>query len=173
MAYEGNGPGMAENGPRRGDAWRHEMMKRNNKLDSENKFAGTSERSGSWVRIRFLRLGLNASEQRKIQCEGCECRGVCPHARTCACMPSRPLTYPPRYRCLQYSSAFHNTTAIVGAGVLGLPYAMKYLTWPGGVVMMLFAWGTSLYTLYQLVFMHELDGAASTYDILAGMILLC
>ena len=51
--------------------------------------------------------------------------------------------------------------------------AMKYLTWPGGVVMMLLAWGTSLYTLYQLVNMHELDGAALTYDMLAGMRLLC
>jgi hypothetical protein len=26
-------------------------------------------------------------------------------------------------------AAFHNVTAMVGAGVLGLPYAMVYLTW--------------------------------------------
>lgn len=26
-------------------------------------------------------------------------------------------------------SAFHNVTAMVGAGVLSLPYAMVYLTW--------------------------------------------
>lgn len=55
-------------------------------------------------------------------------------------------------------SAFHNTTAIVGAGVLGLPYAMSFLTWPGGVIVMALAWGTSLYTLWQLCAMHELDG---------------
>jgi amino acid permease len=55
-------------------------------------------------------------------------------------------------------SAFHNTTAIVGAGVLGLPFAMKYLMWPGGVVVMCLSWATSLYTLWQLCAMHELDG---------------
>eukprot|EP00208_Stichococcus_sp_RCC1054_P002184 CAMPEP_0206149468 /NCGR_PEP_ID=MMETSP1473-20131121/37794_1 /ASSEMBLY_ACC=CAM_ASM_001109 /TAXON_ID=1461547 /ORGANISM="Stichococcus sp, Strain RCC1054" /LENGTH=520 /DNA_ID=CAMNT_0053546931 /DNA_START=237 /DNA_END=1799 /DNA_ORIENTATION=- len=55
-------------------------------------------------------------------------------------------------------SAFHNTTAIVGAGVLGLPFAMKYLLWPGGVVIMILSWITSLYTLWQLCAMHELDG---------------
>ena len=47
-------------------------------------------------------------------------------------------------------SAFHNTTAIVGAGVLGLPFAMKYLTWSGGVIVMCLSWGTSLYTLWQV-----------------------
>ena len=57
------------------------------------------------------------------------------------------------------STAFHNTTAIVGAGVLGLPYAMKYYTWSGGIIMMILAWVISLYTLKQLVAMHEMDGA--------------
>ncbi len=47
-------------------------------------------------------------------------------------------------------SAFHNTTAIVGAGVLGLPFAMKYLTWSGGVIVMCLSWVTSLYTLWQV-----------------------
>lgn len=28
-----------------------------------------------------------------------------------------------------WSSAFHNVTAMVGAGVLGLPYAMSQLGW--------------------------------------------
>lgn len=49
----------------------------------------------------------------------------------------------------RWYSAFHNTTAIVGAGVLGLPFAMKFLLWPGGVVIMLLSWLTSLYTLWQ------------------------
>lgn len=51
--------------------------------------------------------------------------------------------------CCCRRSAFHNTTAIVGAGVLGLPFAMKYLMWPGGVVVMCLSWITSLYTLWQ------------------------
>ena len=34
--------------------------------------------------------------------------------------------------CFRYYSAFHNVTAMVGAGVLGLPSAMSYLEWPGG-----------------------------------------
>lgn len=55
-------------------------------------------------------------------------------------------------------SAFHNTTAIVGAGLLGLPFAMKFLLWPGGVVVLALSWITSLYTLWQMCAMHELDG---------------
>jgi hypothetical protein len=31
----------------------------------------------------------------------------------------------------RYYSAFHNVTAMVGAGVLGLPSAMSFLEWPG------------------------------------------
>ncbi len=49
-----------------------------------------------------------------------------------------------------HTAAVHNVTAIVGAGVLGLPYAMAYLTWPGGVVVLLLSWTTSLYTLWQV-----------------------
>jgi Transmembrane amino acid transporter protein len=52
--------------------------------------------------------------------------------------------------CWCKCSAFHNTTAIVGAGVLGLPFAMKYLTWSGGVIVMCLSWVTSLYTLWQV-----------------------
>lgn len=55
-------------------------------------------------------------------------------------------------------AAFHNITAIVGAGVLGLPFAMSYLTWYGGVVIMVLSWVTSLYTLWQLVELHEFKG---------------
>ena len=45
-----------------------------------------------------------------------------------------PLTGP--YLGCRLHSCFHNTTAMVGAGVLGLPYAFKYLTWPGGIVVL-------------------------------------
>ncbi|VYS49636.1 unnamed protein product [Arabidopsis thaliana] len=44
-----------------------------------------------------------------------------------------------------YYSAFHNVTAIVGAGVLGLPYAMSEL-----------GWVITLYTFWQMIEMHEM-----------------
>ncbi|KAK9806840.1 hypothetical protein WJX72_004583 [[Myrmecia] bisecta] len=55
-------------------------------------------------------------------------------------------------------SAFHNVTAMVGAGVLGLPYAMAYLGWGPGVFLMLLSWVVTLYTLWQLCAMHEWKG---------------
>ncbi|CAK0779930.1 hypothetical protein CVIRNUC_004892 [Coccomyxa viridis] len=56
------------------------------------------------------------------------------------------------------SSAFHNVTAMVGAGVLGLPSAMSYLGWPGGIIVLVLSWVISLYTLWQLCVLHEIDG---------------
>ncbi|XWS40629.1 hypothetical protein CRYUN_Cryun17cG0012100 [Craigia yunnanensis] len=53
-------------------------------------------------------------------------------------------------------SAFHNVTAMVGAGVLGLPYAMSELGWGPGVVIMVLSWIITLYTLWQMVEMHEM-----------------
>ncbi|XVF49679.1 hypothetical protein PTKIN_Ptkin04bG0032200 [Pterospermum kingtungense] len=53
-------------------------------------------------------------------------------------------------------SAFHNVTAMVGAGVLGLPYAMSHLGWGPGVVIMVMSWVITLYTLWQMVEMHEM-----------------
>ncbi|GAB4860497.1 Lysine histidine transporter 1 [Ancistrocladus abbreviatus] len=53
-------------------------------------------------------------------------------------------------------SAFHNVTAMVGAGVLGLPYAMSELGWGPGVTIMVLSWVITLYTLWQLVEMHEI-----------------
>ncbi|KVI06175.1 Amino acid transporter, transmembrane [Cynara cardunculus var. scolymus] len=47
-------------------------------------------------------------------------------------------------------SAFHNVTAMVGAGVLGLPYAMG-----PGITVMILSWVITLYTLWQMVEMHE------------------
>ncbi|XP_049359496.1 lysine histidine transporter 2-like [Solanum verrucosum] len=55
-----------------------------------------------------------------------------------------------------YYSAFHNVTAMVGAGVLGLPYAMSQLGWGVGVTVMVLAWVITLYTLWQMVQMHEM-----------------
>ncbi|KAL1553323.1 Lysine histidine transporter 1 [Salvia divinorum] len=56
-------------------------------------------------------------------------------------------------------SAFHNVTAIVGAGVLALPYAMAQLGWGPGVTVLVVSWIVTLYSLWQMVEMHEMvDG---------------
>ncbi|CAM6038293.1 unnamed protein product [Sphagnum compactum] len=54
-------------------------------------------------------------------------------------------------------SAFHNVTAMVGAGVLSLPSAMAYLTWGPGMALLALSWVVTLFTLWQLVEMHELE----------------
>ncbi|XP_050231502.1 lysine histidine transporter-like 2 [Mercurialis annua] len=53
-------------------------------------------------------------------------------------------------------AAFHNVTAMVGAGVLSLPYAMSNLGWGPGVVILFLSWIITLYTLWQMVEMHEM-----------------
>jgi amino acid permease len=53
-------------------------------------------------------------------------------------------------------SAFHNVTAMVGAGVLSLPYAMSLLGWGPGVVILVLSWVITLFTLWQMVEMHEM-----------------
>nr|GMC50825.1 lysine histidine transporter 1-like [Ipomoea batatas] len=53
-------------------------------------------------------------------------------------------------------SAFHNVTAMVGAGVLSLPYAMAHLGWGAGVTVLIISWIITLYTLWQMVEMHEM-----------------
>ncbi|XP_074319169.1 lysine histidine transporter 1-like [Silene latifolia] len=53
-------------------------------------------------------------------------------------------------------SAFHNVTAMVGAGVLGLPFAMSQLGWGPGVAILVLSWVITLYTLWQMVEMHEM-----------------
>ncbi|KAK7322371.1 hypothetical protein VNO77_25750 [Canavalia gladiata] len=53
-------------------------------------------------------------------------------------------------------SAFHNVTAMVGAGILGLPYAISQLSWIPGVAVITFSWMITFYSLWQLIQMHEL-----------------
>ncbi|KAM7266560.1 hypothetical protein ACFE04_004457 [Oxalis oulophora] len=52
-------------------------------------------------------------------------------------------------------ATFHNVTAMVGAGVLGLPFAMSQLGWVAGTLAIFFSWLITFYTLWQLVGMHE------------------
>ncbi|KAJ4955768.1 hypothetical protein NE237_012551 [Protea cynaroides] len=53
-------------------------------------------------------------------------------------------------------AAFHNVTAMVGAGVLSLPYAMSELGWGPGVVILILSWMITFFTLWQMVEMHEM-----------------
>ncbi|KAG6512448.1 hypothetical protein ZIOFF_030559 [Zingiber officinale] len=53
-------------------------------------------------------------------------------------------------------SAFHNVTAMVGAGVLSLPFALSELGWGPGVAILVTSWIITLYTLWQMVEMHEM-----------------
>jgi amino acid permease len=62
--------------------------------------------------------------------------------------PSRTATW--------WYSAIHNITAMVGAGVLSLPYTMVFLGWGPGIVVHVLSWLVTLYTLWQLVQMHEI-----------------
>ncbi|OWM90580.1 hypothetical protein CDL15_Pgr014883 [Punica granatum] len=52
-------------------------------------------------------------------------------------------------------SVFHNVTSMVGAGVLGLPYAMAELGWGPGVTILVLSWIITLFTLWQMVQLHE------------------
>ncbi|XP_021759121.1 lysine histidine transporter 1-like [Chenopodium quinoa] len=45
---------------------------------------------------------------------------------------------------------------MVGAGILGLPYAMSQLGWGPGVTILVLSWMVTLYTLWQMVEMHEI-----------------
>ncbi|CAN7087653.1 unnamed protein product [Brassica oleracea var. botrytis] len=54
-----------------------------------------------------------------------------------------------------YYSAFHNVTAMVGAGVLGLPFAMSQLGWGPGLVAIMLSWLITFYSLWQMVNLHE------------------
>ena len=57
-----------------------------------------------------------------------------------------------------YHAAFHSICAVVGAGVLGLPYAFKYLGWFWGLLTLSVLFCVSLYTSYLLSELHE-DGS--------------
>ena len=57
-----------------------------------------------------------------------------------------------------YHAAFHSICAVVGAGVLGLPYAFKYLGWFTGLTTLSVLFCVSSYTSYLLSELHE-DGS--------------
>ncbi|KAG9130000.1 hypothetical protein Leryth_007112 [Lithospermum erythrorhizon] len=53
-------------------------------------------------------------------------------------------------------STVHNVTAMVGAGVLSLPYAMSQMGWAAGSVVLFMSWAITFYTIWQMVEMHEM-----------------
>ncbi|KAL2484750.1 Lysine histidine transporter-like 6 [Abeliophyllum distichum] len=52
-------------------------------------------------------------------------------------------------------STFHTVTAMVGAGVLSLPYAMAYMGWGPGTFVMVLSWCITLHTMWQMIQLHE------------------
>ncbi|XP_057962842.1 lysine histidine transporter-like 6 [Malania oleifera] len=61
---------------------------------------------------------------------------------------------PPREAKWWYST-FHCVTAMIGAGVLSLPYAMAYLGWGPGTMVLLVSWCITLNTMWQMIQLHE------------------
>ncbi|KAF8040225.1 hypothetical protein BT93_B2457 [Corymbia citriodora subsp. variegata] len=58
-------------------------------------------------------------------------------------------------RAKWWYSTFHTVTAMIGAGVLSLPYAMAYLGWGPGIIMLVLSWCMTLNTMWQMVQFHE------------------
>ena len=54
-----------------------------------------------------------------------------------------------------YHAAFHSITAMVGAGILALPYSFSYLTWSGGIISLVLCTTVSLYCSHLLAEFHE------------------
>ena len=54
-----------------------------------------------------------------------------------------------------YHAAFHSITAMVGAGILALPYSFSYLTWSGGIISLVLCTSVSLYCSHLLAEFHE------------------
>ncbi|GAB2226568.1 hypothetical protein Droror1_Dr00022378 [Drosera rotundifolia] len=63
-------------------------------------------------------------------------------------------TGPPRHAKWWYST-FHTVTAMVGAGVLSLPYAMAYLGWGPGTMVLFLSWCITLNSMWQMTQLHE------------------
>ncbi|KAH6835090.1 lysine histidine transporter 1 [Perilla frutescens var. hirtella] len=63
---------------------------------------------------------------------------------------------PPKRSGKWWFSAVHNVSAMVGAGVLCFPYSMSELGWGPGLTVIILSWIITLYTLWQMVEMHEM-----------------
>ncbi|KDD72007.1 transmembrane amino acid transporter protein, partial [Helicosporidium sp. ATCC 50920] len=54
-----------------------------------------------------------------------------------------------------YHAALHSMCAVVGAGVLGLPYSIAHLGWVGGLTCLTLLTSFSIYTSWLLSALHE------------------
>ncbi|KAL2546379.1 Lysine histidine transporter-like 6 [Forsythia ovata] len=81
-----------------------------------------------------------------------------------ASAPSQPKEVPaddkwtengPSRKAKWWYSTFHTVTAMVGAGVLSLPYAMAYLGWGPGTLVLAVSWFITLNTMWQMIQLHE------------------
>ncbi|XP_022775814.1 lysine histidine transporter-like 6 isoform X2 [Durio zibethinus] len=61
----------------------------------------------------------------------------------------------PTRRAKWWYSTFHTVTAMIGAGVLSLPYAMAYLGWGPGTMVLVLSWCMTLNTMWQIIQLHE------------------
>nr|KJB80081.1 hypothetical protein B456_013G080400 [Gossypium raimondii] len=61
----------------------------------------------------------------------------------------------PTRRAKWWYSTFHTVTAMIGAGVLSLPYAMAYLGWGPGTMVLVLSWCMTLNTMWQMIQLHE------------------
>ncbi|XP_021299686.1 lysine histidine transporter-like 6 isoform X1 [Herrania umbratica] len=61
----------------------------------------------------------------------------------------------PARRAKWWYSTFHTVTAMIGAGVLSLPYAMAYLGWGPGTMVLVLSWCMTLNTMWQMIQLHE------------------
>lgn len=169
--HQFNGAHGAENGGDRG-ASAHDV---HNYMLAQNKFDEAHELPGAQRRVAACSL-LAAREQSECWCGLLSKHALHEAAplvggslsisdirrRLPVTWPFQQAHYTQSQRCRNtcvgtaertgkwHMAAVHNVTAIVGAGVLGLPYAMAYLTWSGGVIVLLLSWTTSLYTLWQV-----------------------
>lgn len=71
--------------------------------------------------------------------------------------PHHPPT-PSRTPASWLMACFHIITAIIGAGVLGLPHALSMLGWLGGVVSLVAFFAVTLVCSFMLADMYEVDG---------------
>ena len=56
---------------------------------------------------------------------------------------------------IRVDTAYHNVTAMVGAGVLNLPATFAVLGWAGGMIALIASLGISWFTFGILVILHE------------------
>ncbi|KAA0034533.1 lysine histidine transporter-like 6 [Cucumis melo var. makuwa] len=61
----------------------------------------------------------------------------------------------PTRRAKWWYATFHSVTAMIGAGVLSLPYAMAYLGWGPGTMVLFVSWCMTLNTMWQMIQLHE------------------